>query len=169
VSVEAIFLNYAADKLVELQERIETCLGKLPPEQVWARHAENENAVGNLVLHLEGNVRQWILSGVGGEPDVRARDAEFDARGGLAIAELEARLRLTVDKAIQQIRTLSPARLTDPLTIQGYQVTVLGAIFHVVEHFSGHTAQIIFATKFLTGEDLGFYAHLSAHTKELGA
>jgi uncharacterized damage-inducible protein DinB len=162
MSVESVFLKYSADKLEQLCGRIETCLDKLAGDQIWARHAENENAVGNLTLHLAGNVRQWILSGVGGEPDQRVRDQEFSARGGVETAELKQRLRSTVDSAAALIRSLPPARLSERLTIQAYDVTVLEAILHVVEHFSGHTGQIIFATKFLTGQDLGFYAHLKA-------
>lgn len=160
--IESTFLAYSADKLTQLRGRIETCLAKLTPEQIWLRHTDNENAVGNLVLHLTGNVRQWILSGVGGQPDARVRDTEFAARGGVEPAELRTRLRATVDEAAALIRALPAARLADRLTVQGYDITVLEAILHVVEHFSGHTGQIVFATKFLTGEDLGFYAHLRA-------
>ena len=132
------------------------------------RHHENENAVGNLMLHLAGNVRQWILCGVGGQEDRRDRDAEFDARGGLEIPALKARLRSSVDPAVTLIRTLPGERLPEAITVQGYHTTVLEAILHVVEHFSGHTGQIQFATKLLTGDDLGFYAHLrtKAHTEK---
>ena len=115
------------------------------------------------------DVRQWIVGAVGGEPDVRERDREFAARGGVAPAELKERLRSTVDRALAVIRSLPHSRLADRVTIQGYNVTVLEAIYAVVDHFSGHTGQIIFATKFLTGEDLGFYRHLSqarAHTEK---
>ena len=82
VSVESEFLNFSADKLTQLLGRIETCVEMLTPEQVWARTSANQNAVGNLLLHLNGNVRQWILHGVGGQADLRQRDAEFAARGG---------------------------------------------------------------------------------------
>ena len=79
MTIESNFLNCAAETLAELCPRIETCLGKLTTEQIWTRGTENQNAVGNLVLHLTGNVRQWILSGVGGRPDARHRDEEFAA------------------------------------------------------------------------------------------
>src|ERR1700684_124943 len=88
-----IFLDFSARKLELLTGRIESCLDRLSGEQIWARGGENENAVGNLALHLAGNVRQWIVSGVGGRPDVRERDAEFAARGGASAAELKERLR----------------------------------------------------------------------------
>ena len=161
MSIEADFLTCSADKLEELCGRIEVCLGKLTPDQVWMRGSENQNAVGNLVLHLNGNVRQWILGGVGGERDARDRDAEFAARGGQEPEALAQRLRETVDRAVGTIRDLPPARLAERRVIQNYEGTVLKAILHVVEHFSGHTMQIIFITKMLTGEDLGFYSHLS--------
>jgi hypothetical protein len=162
MTIATNFLNCAAEKLAELCPRIEMCLGKLTPEQIWMRGTENQNAVGNLVLHLNGNVRQWILSGVGGQPNARHRDEEFASRGGMEPAALGRLLREAVDEALAIIRSLPPVRLTEEVTIQGYHGTVLKAIFHVVEHFSGHTAQIIFITKMVTGEDLGFYAHLAA-------
>ena len=159
-ALESILVTYAADKLTQLSGRIQACVDKLTPEQIWARHTENENAIGNLMLHLEGNVRQWILGSMGGAADVRVRDREFAARGGIAIADLQDRLRSTVDQAVAVLRALPAPRLAERITVQGYNLTVLEAIIHVVEHFSGHTGQIIFATKLLTGEDLGFYAHL---------
>ena len=159
-SIDRIVLDYSASKLRQMSDRIVDCLGRLTEEQVWARGGENENAAGNLVLHLCGNVRQWIVAGVGGKPDVRQRDEEFDARGGVAIPQLIERLRGTVEEAAATIGAVTPERLTERLSIQKYDVTVLEAILHVVEHFSGHTGQILFLTKMLTGADLGYYRHL---------
>ncbi|MBV9768222.1 MAG: DUF1572 family protein, partial [Bryobacterales bacterium] len=115
----------------------------------------NENAAGNLVLHLSGNVRQWIGSGVAGLPDNRKRDAEFEARGGMAPADLSELLKTRVAEAAGIIREVPAARLTERIKPQGYDVTVLEAIAHVVEHFSHHTGQIILLTKMLTGDDPG--------------
>ncbi len=159
-NTDRIFLDFSARKLELLAGRIESCLDRLSAEQIWARGGDNENAVGNLALHLAGNVRQWIVSGVGGRPDVRERDAEFAARGGASAAELKERLRGTVKEAAAVIGAVSAERLTERVTIQKYEQTVLEAIYHVVEHFSMHTGQIQFATKMLTGADLGFYTHL---------
>ena len=159
-SLHRNFLDYSAGKLRQHAGRIETCLSGLNEEQVWARGGDNENAIGNLVLHLCGNVRQWIVSGVGGQADTRQRDAEFDARGGVPVSELIARLRTTVEEAVVVSGSVTAGRLAERVAIQKYDVTVLEAIYHVVEHFSGHTGQIIFATKMLTGSDLGFYRHL---------
>ena len=161
-TVDGIFLEASAKKLEQLVTRICDCAGKLSTDEIWARGHENENAIGNLILHLNGNVRQWIIAGVGGAPDTRTRDAEFAARGGTEKAELIERLETTVREAIAVIGKVTPQRFMQPLTIQNYDVTVMEAIFHVVEHFSQHTGQIVFATKMLTGEDLGFYKHLKA-------
>jgi uncharacterized damage-inducible protein DinB len=157
---EEAFLKFSGAQLTQLYGRIETCVARLTPEQVWTRAAENDNAVGNLVLHLAGNVRQWILCGVGGQEDRRDRDSEFDARSGGNVME---RLRPTVQEAVALIASLPHDKLGERRTIQKhYDVTVLEAIYHVVEHFSMHTGQIIFATKLLTGEDLGFYGYLKS-------
>jgi uncharacterized damage-inducible protein DinB len=161
MNAEAEFLRYSAEKLEQYCERIETCVGKLTPEQVWARGSEAENSAGNLLLHLNGNVQQWILTGVGSEPDKRNRDAEFAARGGTPAEEMLRALRETVERANALIRSLPEARLTERVTIQGHNITVLEAIYHVVEHFSGHTGQIIFITKRFTGQGLGFYNYLN--------
>ncbi len=159
-TLEGLFLKFATGKLNQLTSRIVDCLGRLSDEQIWARGSQNQNAVGNLVLHLCGNVRQWILSGVGGRPDVRDRDAEFAARGNLSGADLAAHLQTTVAEAVAVIGNTTARRLAEPVRIQGYDVSVLEAIGHVIEHFAQHAGQIIFATKLLTGEDLGYYRHL---------
>jgi hypothetical protein len=161
MTVSTEFLNFSADKLAQLMSRIDACVQNLTPEQIWTRAERHQNAVGNLLLHLNGNVRQWILHGVDGQPDVRDRDAEFAAEGEAGAAELLARLRITVGEAAAVFRALPHERLMERIRIQGYEVTVLVAIYHVVEHFAGHTFQIIYATKLFTGEDLGFYAHLT--------
>jgi len=159
--IEDIFLKYSADKLEQLAGRIQDCLGRLTYDQIWLRNSDNANSVGNLVLHLCGNVRQWIGFGVGGQPDLRDRDSEFAARGGFQPAELSERLQATISDAAGIIRSLAPERLLETRIIQKYDVTEMEAIMHVVEHFGQHTGQIIFATKLLTGQDLGYYKHLS--------
>jgi uncharacterized damage-inducible protein DinB len=158
-----LFLNYSVQKLTQLRARILTCLEKLSYDDVWNRGGENENAVGNLVLHLCGNVNQWIVSGVGGAPDTRTRDKEFAARGEVQPAELAARLTQTTNKAMDLLRTLPEERLGASIQVQGYDLSVLEGIYHVVEHFAQHTGQIVLLTKHYTGEDLGFYRHLTAH------
>ena len=160
-TLDRIFLDCSVRRLNELASRIDDCLGRLDDGQVWFRGGDNQNAVGNLVLHLAGNVRQWIVSGVGGALDVRERDTEFAARSGGGVAELRQRLGQTVREAVAVVAGVAPERLAERFRIQGYDVTGLEAIYHVVEHFAQHTGQILFATKAATGEDLGYYAHLS--------
>ena len=155
-----LFLKYSIDKLGQLASRVRDCLDRLTAEQIWQRGCGNENAVGNLVLHLSGNVRQWIGSGVAGKPDIRKRDREFAARGDIEPTELTARLDAVISEAIADLRNATPERLRERVNIQGYELSVLEAIYHVVEHFAQHTGQIIFAAKQLTGEDLGFYRHI---------
>jgi uncharacterized damage-inducible protein DinB len=160
-AVGALFLDFSARKLEQLCGRINECVAKLSSEQVWRRSGDSDNAVGNLLLHLSGNLGQWIVAGIGGKPDVRIRDREFSARGELEPAELIRRLESAVSEAAAVIRAVNPERLLETFEPQNYKVTILEGVYHVVEHFSGHTGQIIFATKLLTGQDLGFYKHLS--------
>jgi uncharacterized damage-inducible protein DinB len=166
MTLDADFRLLAAKTLRQHMGRIEICVASLTEDQIWARGSQNENAIGNLCLHLAGNVGQWILSALGGEPDLRTREAEFAARSGVTGAELTARLRDTIDTAIRIVEALSPDQLAAQHVIQNYQVTALGAVFHVVEHFAQHTAQIILLTKIFTGADLGFYRHLSTRPGE---
>jgi uncharacterized damage-inducible protein DinB len=169
MSVEALFLHFSVGKLKQLADRIEVCLGKLNEDQLWARGGENENAIGNLALHLMGNVRQWILAPLGDHPLNRDRDGEFAARGGHTGAELSTELRNTVEQATSIISGLTTAQLTRTYEIQQYSVFGVQAVYHVVEHFAQHTGQIIFAAKMHTGEDLGFYRHLRdpAHNEKM--
>ena len=100
LSTDRVFLDFSARKLEQLTGRIRECVKRLNDEQIWTRSSDNENAVGNLMLHLAGNVRQWIIASVGGKPDVRVRDREFSARGDITAAELIDRLEGTVAEAV---------------------------------------------------------------------
>jgi uncharacterized damage-inducible protein DinB len=162
--LDQLFLDCSARRLQQNVDRIDKCLERLAEDQIWSREHESENAIGNLLLHLTGNVRQWIISGVGAVPDTRDRDSEFNARTGPSKAALLEALRATVEEACKVIQPLTPQRLTAKVHIQKYDVSVLEAVYHVVEHFAQHTGQIIFATKLLTGEELGFYTHLKRPT-----
>jgi len=166
-SLESEFLDFSVATLKKFMERIEVCIGKLTPEQIWTRGTEQQNAMGNLLLHLEGNVRQWILSGIGGEPDQRVRSMEFSARDSDP-AMLLARLRETVQSAVGVMRGLTAGRLLEKVSIQGFEGTTLQAVYHVVEHFAGHAFQIFFLTKLLTGQDLGFYSYLGGAGRAAG-
>ncbi|HEX4809212.1 MAG TPA: DinB family protein [Bryobacteraceae bacterium] len=155
--IARLFLDYSERMLRKMTGQIEACMSRLTDDQIWARGASHENSIGNLTLHLCGNVRQWIGFGVGAEPDIRDRDREFSAQGGLSRGELLSRLRATVDHAISIINGVTAERLVEKITPQGETVSVLDAIYQVVGHFQQHAGQIIFATKILAGEDLGLY------------
>lgn len=141
----------------EYPKKIELCLRELPAAALWKRPAQGSNSVGNLLLHLSGNVRQWIVSSVGGAPDHRHRSAEFAAEQGADAAALFAALRATLDEADAVLARLTPDDLTTRRTIQGRDVDVLDAVYHVVEHFSLHTGQIILLTKLFAPGSIQFY------------
>ena len=137
--------------------KIERCLGLLKDEQIWWRANEQSNSIGNLLLHLRGNVRQWIVCGLGEAPDSRDRDSEFAQRGEVPRAELFDKLKRTVDEAVAVLGSLDPNELLEKHRIQGLEVSALEAVLHVVEHFSMHAGQIILLTKVLAKNDLAFY------------
>ncbi|HLW78148.1 MAG TPA: DUF1572 family protein [Terriglobia bacterium] len=136
--------------------RITRCLGMLSDEDIWWRPHPTSNSAGNMVLHLAGNVRQWIVSGLGGALDVRQRDEEFAETGPLPRRALAARLRAAVKEAGRVLARLDASELARERMIQGFRVTGCKAVFHVTEHFAYHTGQIIFVTKLKRGEDLKF-------------
>jgi len=161
-----LFLRHARFRLLEdYFVKINLALEALDDEQVWRRANESSNSIGNLLLHLSGNVRQWIVSGVGGAEDARDRASEFAARGSVGKGELIELLKATLDEAVEVLSRVenecaasgSDAPLQRMCKPQAYDVTVLDAVFHVVEHFSYHTGQIIFAAKWLAEGRVSFY------------
>jgi uncharacterized damage-inducible protein DinB len=150
-----LFLSHSIVKLTQMTAHIEACLSKLTPDQIWNRAHPAQNSIGNLVLHLSGNVRQWIGSSIGGQLDIRNRDQEFSAD---QTPELLSTLKTTVSQAIEILENLPTDRLTDRVSTQDGERSILEVIYQVVGHFQQHAGQIIFATKLLTGEDLKFYA-----------
>ena len=141
----------------EYPTKIQRCLDVLPADAIWRRDDETSNSIGNLLLHLSGNVRQWIVSGVGGAPDARHRRAEFDAREGDDGSALMECLLATVRDADAVLASLDAVRLAERRTIQGRDVRVLDAVYHVVEHFSMHTGQIILLAKRFAPGRVQFY------------
>lgn len=141
----------------EYLPKIERCVEKLTDEQVWWRPNPESNSIGNLMLHLSGNARQWIVSGLGGASDGRERQTEFDERKVIARVELLEKLRKTVADVDEVLSSFDASRLSEKFPIQGTEATALAAIFHVTEHFSMHTGQIILLTKMLANLDLVFY------------
>jgi len=154
-SIAGLFLDYSVRKLREMTRLVETCLANLSDEQVWERQAAHENTIANLMLHLSGNTRQWIMHGVAEQTDVRKRDAEFGTASGFTKAELLALFQSTIAEAVGVLEALPHERLlerTDPQ--QRGEVFVLDAIYQVVGHVQQHTGQIILLTKQMCQRDL---------------
>jgi uncharacterized damage-inducible protein DinB len=142
---------------MEYPAKIRLCLDVLPAEALWRRSDEGSNSVGNLLLHLAGNVRQWLISSVGGASDTRFRSGEFAAREGHDAQTLWHALRATLDEADAVIAAQTATSLLEQRTIQGRDVSVLDAVYHVVEHFALHTGQIILLTKLYAPGRVQFY------------
>ncbi len=151
------FCSSAVRKLEQDAAQIARCAGLLSLDELWSRPNEHCNSVANLVLHLTGNLRQWIVSGVGGEPFGRDRPAEFAARDARPADEILPPLLHTVRRAGEILAALSAEALGRRHAIQGYHVSAMQAVFHVVEHFSFHTGQIVHITKALKNVDLSLY------------
>ena len=137
--------------------KIERCLELITDEQIWCRANPQSNSIGNLLLHLSGNLRQWIVTGLGGGTDARDRDSEFAQRDMIPRAELLAKLKETLGEADATLAVFDPNKLLDAYRIQGFEEKALDAILHVVEHFSMHTGQIILMSKMFAEVDLEFY------------
>ena len=141
----------------EYPTKIRLAVGPLPDEVVWKRANDESNSIGNLLLHLAGNIGQWIIGGAGGRPHERNQAEEFAARGGLSAGQLLTTLEQTVAEADAVLADLDQADLSRKLQIQGRETTLLGAIYHVVEHFSGHTGQILLLAKMYAPGSVKFY------------
>jgi uncharacterized damage-inducible protein DinB len=141
----------------EYRTKIRAAVDALPAEGLWWRPNEQSNSIGNLLAHLAGNIRQWIVHGVNGAPDVRDRNREFAARSGATALELLADLERALDEVDAVLARLTAADLVKPLMVQGRNLTVLAAVYTVVEHFSMHTGQIILMTKLLAPGAIRFY------------
>lgn len=137
--------------------KIFRCLEEMNEDQVWWRPNAESNSIGNLVLHLCGNARQWIVSGVGNKEDIRERQQEFNELGPLPLEVLKHKIERTLEEVCNVILHVEEEELLEFRSIQGNKVTVMEAIYHVVEHFSMHTGQIIYITKLHQGKDLAFY------------
>lgn len=152
------FISYCRRRLKsEYLPKIERCLNELTDDDIWWRPHETGNSIGNLILHLCGNMRQWIISGLGEAPDVRERGKEFSETGPVGKYLLLEKLRSTVREADAVLEGFDTNRLLEVRQIQVFELTCLDALSHVVEHFAQHTGQIIYITKLRRRIDLRFY------------
>lgn len=152
-------------RLDESELRIRKCIGLLPPDLVWQQPNANTASVGNLVLHLCGNVGQWVLSTLGGAPDHRQRDLEFDPGSAIPVPELLGRLERTMSAAKAVITSMTEEGLSQGYRVQGFAETGTAILVHVVEHFSYHTGQITLHAKLRLEVDTGFYSGQDLNAK----
>jgi len=158
----SLFLEFSRKKLLDQYwPRLRTCVEGLSDEQIWWRPNEASNSIGNLMLHLEGNVRQWMIASFNRLEDKRHRPAEFNQRELIASSSLIEKLGATMQEASDVLSRLTEDDLVAQFEIQGHSVTGLDAIYQVVEHFGLHYGQIAYVSKALSGKDLGFYSYLN--------
>ena len=157
-----LFLDNARKSLIDDHwPRLRNCVCSLPEEQLWWRPNDASNSIGNLLLHLNGNIGQWLVCSFTRGEDARNRPSEFSERGPVPAAGLVARLASTVEEAGAVLARLTPADLEATYEIQGYTVTGLYAVFHAVEHFAMHFGQIAYIVKAQQNRDLGFWSELN--------
>jgi hypothetical protein len=157
-----LFLRFSRDKLIDQYwPRLRNCVEPLTDEQVWWRPNGASNSIGNLMLHLDGNVRQWLVDSFNKKEDRRDRPAEFAAAGNVACSALLEKLGDTITESAIVLDRLTEADLIAPYEIQGYHLHGLDAVYQVVEHFGLHYGQIAYITKTITDKDLGFYKELN--------
>lgn len=145
--------------------RISRCLDILNEDEVWKKPNESTNSPGNLVLHLCGNITQYIISGLGGEKDERDREFEFSASGSHSKKELDKKIKTVTARAVLVMANLSEEELLKEKVVQGKSITGIAAIVHVTEHYSYHTGQIVLLTKLIKNADLGFYSGMDLNIR----
>jgi len=157
-----VFLQFSRQKLLgQYWPRLREAVGALTDEQVWWRPNDSSNSIGNLILHLNGNVGQWLVASFNRQEDGRNRPLEFSERGQIPVSALLDKLGATLAQAAEVLARLTVEDLLAPYEIQGYKVRGLDAVYQVVEHFGLHYGQIVYIAKNLTGKDLGFYKELN--------
>lgn len=162
--VEELVKN-ALYRMDESTRMIKKSLEAISEEEVWQKPNTALNSIGNLLLHLSGNMRQYIISSLGENEDTRKRDSEFSATGGLTKVAVFKKLEDTVDTAKRVIFDATPEQLVKIRSVQGFSFSGVGVIMHAVEHYSYHTGQIAFWVKLLKEKDLGFYSEIDLNVK----
>ncbi|MCI0415801.1 DUF1572 domain-containing protein [bacterium] len=152
--ISRYFIEISRSLLTDNLHGITQSVQRLGVEDLWWRPNEESNSIGNLILHISGSLGQWINTGIGGAPDHRIRQQEFDERSMVSKEELISKLNATVQTADTILSQIDPAKLLGKIEVQGKETTCMFAIYHMVEHFSTHAGQIVLITKLRTGEDL---------------
>jgi len=160
-NITQTLLNEVRRRIIEESvPRIKKCLHLLNEPQIWHRPNAETTSVGNLVLHLMGNLRQWVLSGIDGQPDHRQRAAEFAENGPISTEKLIRDLDSLMAEVDQALSRITPEVLVEKRRVQGFEETVLSILVHVTEHFSYHTGQITYYTKSTLNVDTQYYGGL---------
>ncbi len=159
------FINECIYRINECTKRVTKCLDEIDEIELWQRPNEHSNSIGNIVLHLCGNIRQYTISSLGQGEDIRERNKEFSAKAGFKKSELLSKLQQTTHEAITLMEGLDEAALNKIYFVQGFQLSAIGIIIHVTEHYSYHTGQIAFWVKLLKNTDLGFYRNINLNVK----
>lgn len=154
--VGGVYLEECRRRLEASRARIVHCMDQLDEEQVWWRPGEGLNSLGNLILHLCGNLRQWIIAGVGGAPDTRNRPAEFAEKGPIPKAELMDRFAKVCAEADRVLAEFASERLLEPRRVQGFDEVVLVVLFDTLSHLAGHAQEIVLMTRMQLGDRYRF-------------
>jgi hypothetical protein len=159
------FIDQCLFRISESTAKLTACLDELEEVEIWKRPNPHSNAVGNIILHLCGNIRQYAISSLGNTEDVREREKEFSAVSGYSKSELIKKLITTVEEAKSVIQNIDSNELLRKRKVQGFYHSGIGIIIHVTEHYSYHTGQVIFWTKLLKDKDMGFYSGIDLDVK----
>jgi uncharacterized damage-inducible protein DinB len=161
-NLTALFLEHSRSKLLgQYWPRLRSAVESLTEDQVWSRPNASSNSIGNLILHLNGNMYQWLVASFNRLEDTRNRPAEFAETGSIPASTLLEKLEKTIEEAGAVLARLTEADLLARYEIQGYNVTGLDAVYQVIEHFAMHYGQILYITKMMNDKDLGFYRALN--------
>ena len=153
MEIARLFVDTSRSFLKDHLHGVQECMQRLSNEDIWWRPNKESNSIGNLMLHMSGSLYQWIVTGIGGAPDHRIRQQEFDERSLISKDELFSTLNSTVLEADAVLAQIDPARLLEKIQVQGNESWMF-AIYHMIEHFASHAGQIILITKLRKGEDL---------------
>ena len=138
--------------------RLKKCLGELTESEIWQRPNENSNSMGNIALHLCGNLRQWVVAGLGEQEDVRERQKEFDERGPLPVEQLLEKIETVAIDIAKVLEHVKAEDLVRDYTVQGFAENGISILVHVTEHFSYHVGQMTYFVKAIKDMDIGYYA-----------
>ena len=171
--MENFSIQFKEQLLAEVRRRLFTenvprlyqCLDDLTLDEIWHKPNEHSNSVGNLVLHLCGNVQQWIVAGIGGAVDKRKRSWEFASDERFTKAELKQRVATLMEEVELVLQRITPAVLLRKRAVQCYEETALSILIHVVEHFSYHVGQMTYVVKLWKDKDMGYYADVELERK----